>query len=170
MLRWYVAETKSQQERRAQKELINQAFSTLLLVVMDRVIIRGAVVDRPQLIWPGYLLVAFDCETDPWRAVSSTRGVKRLLGPIEAPTPLRPGFVEQYAFVIPFVNDLTKLQRGDPVTIDAHKLADRKAWFHRMDGKLRCKILLDNLSTGPVVSVPMVQVSRVVGSQARSVR
>jgi transcription antitermination factor NusG len=46
--------------------------------------------------FPGYLFVLFDRASQPWRAIHSTRGVKRLFSTApEAPTPVPVGVVER---------------------------------------------------------------------------
>lgn len=49
-----------------------------------------------QALFPEYLFVRMDLSVDPWKKVSSTRGVKRILGTdCEHPTPVPEGFMEE---------------------------------------------------------------------------
>jgi len=78
--RWYVAATQSKSEQLAEDHLKRQHFTVMLPWIIDPT-------GRRELRFPGYILVAFDRDTDRWRSINGTRGVKALLFG-EYPTPL----------------------------------------------------------------------------------
>lgn len=71
--RWHCAWTHPQQERRALRELGNQAIAAYLPLHLDR---RTR---QLSALFPRYLFVRFDADRDPWGAIRSTRGVAGLI-------------------------------------------------------------------------------------------
>jgi transcription antitermination factor NusG len=104
--RWYVVQTHRGAERTAVIELANQDFAALL--PLRRIDPKPADPSAPRRhrkrdelptvapAFPGYLFVLFDQAAQPWRAIHSTRGVKRLFSITpERPTPVPVGVVER---------------------------------------------------------------------------
>lgn len=101
--RWYCWQSHPGAEFLALLELNRQGFATHLPLFCDRqrhALRRGGRVTAspPPILplFPGYGFVAFDIGADRWRAVASTRGVKRLFGSApERPSPVPRGMVEK---------------------------------------------------------------------------
>jgi transcriptional antiterminator RfaH len=81
MLRYYVVQTQPQKERTAVFELQNQGFSTFYPVIEHVPRFRRGRLEVPRrsALFPKYLFVSLNLETDPWRSVNGTRGVVRLM-------------------------------------------------------------------------------------------
>lgn len=103
--RWYVLQTHRGAEPLAVEELSNQNFATLLPLRrigpdepaphQPRKHRRRAHFARFAAAFPGYLFVLFDMDRQPWRAIHSTRGIKRLFSYAdERPIPVPVGVVE----------------------------------------------------------------------------
>lgn len=92
--RWYVVQTQPHAEARANAHLRRQGFNTFLPTFLKRR--RHArktdTVTRP--LFPRYMFVRVDPNTQGWRAIASTIGVMTLVGGELGPTPVREGIVE----------------------------------------------------------------------------
>jgi len=80
---WYCAETKPYQMERARDELLRQGFGVCFPIYKKRTITRRKVKTTDHPMFPGYLPVSFNEDTDRWMAINSTPGVKRLMCYVE---------------------------------------------------------------------------------------
>ncbi|MDE8653000.1 transcription termination/antitermination protein NusG [Novosphingobium album (ex Liu et al. 2023)] len=146
---WYVAETLPRKEAFAIENLELQEFASLC--PRFRKSSRHARKVRTVLapLFPGYVFVQIDVDHDPWRAINSTFGVKRLLSsdggrPQKVPTNFmqwlvgrcRDGVVEKM---------VEAPQVGDAVRIMTGPLHDRIGHVESLDDKGRVRVLLDIL-------------------------
>ena len=95
MKRWYVVHTRPNSELRAAHNLDRQGFQTYLARYMKerrhaRKIER---VQRP--LFPRYVFVSLDTETDSWRSILGTFGVEYLISNGDTPTPVPDKIVEE---------------------------------------------------------------------------
>lgn len=94
MRAWYVVIAKYRQEIFAATELRKKGFNVRVFKVFrhptdEEFQTKGAM----SLRLPGYILVQFDLETDPWEDINQTRGVEQLL-PKDNPIALRRGEID----------------------------------------------------------------------------
>lgn len=93
--RWYVVQTRWQMEDVAAGELVNQSFTVYCpkrQAVKKR--IGGELAMLP--LFPRYIFVEFDVESDPWRYIYGTPGVVTIFGETpERPLPVPRGVVEE---------------------------------------------------------------------------
>jgi transcriptional antiterminator RfaH len=91
---WYVVNTHPHQEARAETNLRQQGYDVWLpkLLRSRRHARRVDTTSAP--LFPGYLFVSFDPQSQPWLAINSSFGVRRLLCQGERPRPIEKGFVE----------------------------------------------------------------------------
>lgn len=89
--RWYVAQTKPNAERAAQRRLNRQRFATHLAMRTTRTAVRGVIVEHLSPLFPGYLFVLLDVAAadEHWKHVNSTRAVMTLLPTSERPIAIR---------------------------------------------------------------------------------
>lgn len=94
--RWYVFQTHHGREFLATDHLNRQRYETLMPHTYVNRMRAGVVVKRERIaIFRCYGFVRFNVDTDRWKPICSTIGVKRLLGTTpERPTPLPPDVVE----------------------------------------------------------------------------
>lgn len=94
MKRWYAAYTQAQAELRAAGHLRRQGFDSYLPLCrrIQRHARREEAVLRP--LFPRYVFVALNLDTDRWRSVNGTIGVSRLVCHGERPAALPDGVVE----------------------------------------------------------------------------
>jgi transcriptional antiterminator RfaH len=147
--RWYVVQTQPHAESKAAEHLIRQGFGAYL----PRYHKRRRHARRVELIaaplFPRYLFVAVDLETQRWRAIHSTSGVSRLVCNGDEPAPVPPDVVpalqqrEEAGFV--------KLERrpqfapGERVRVVDGIFTDTLGLFEGMADRDRVAILLDLL-------------------------
>jgi len=90
---WYVVSTHAHQETRAQINLARQGFHSWF-PTMWRSRRHARRIDTVRTpMFPGYLFVRFDPEQDPWGAIKSTVGVRKLLCAGDLPARVPEGFV-----------------------------------------------------------------------------
>jgi transcriptional antiterminator RfaH len=147
--RWYVVQTQPHAESKAAEHLIRQGFGAYL----PRYHKRRRHARRVELVaaplFPRYLFVAVDLETQRWRAIHSTSGVSRLVCNGDEPAPVPPDVVpalqqrEEAGFV--------KLERrpqfapGERVRVVDGIFTDTLGLFEGMADRDRVAILLDLL-------------------------
>jgi transcriptional antiterminator RfaH len=91
---WFVAQTHPRKERVALRHLANQDFGPFLPSIRRTRRHGGRFESVLEPLFPGYVFVAIDVETQRWRSVNGTLGVTRLLTDGDRPLPVRGGFVE----------------------------------------------------------------------------
>lgn len=91
---WYVAQTQLQSEAKASGNLAQQGFEVYLPRYLRTVrhARRVNVIRAP--LFPNYLFIKIDLETQRWRVINSTVGVKRLVGHEGAPSRISNSVVE----------------------------------------------------------------------------
>lgn len=92
---WFVVQTHPNGEDKAVRNLVNQGFDVYLpkYAKERRHARKVEMVLRP--LFPRYLFVNFDPNTDQWRPINGTIGVSRLMTQGERPLPLAIGVVEE---------------------------------------------------------------------------
>ena len=95
--RWFVVQTLSKREAKAQFQLGQQGFRVFLPVVMRTVRHARKMRNAKVAAFPGYLFVALDLDRDRWRSVNGTFGVSRLVMSESAPLAVPFGIVEGLA-------------------------------------------------------------------------
>ena len=96
--------------------------------------------------FPGYIFVALDLDSDHWRPVNGTFGVRSLVMFGERPAPLPNGFVEYLqasadgqGLIAPAVS----FSSGDRVRILSGPFADLVGTMDRLEGAARVRILME---------------------------
>ena len=148
--RWYVVQTHPHAESKAVEHLARQGFGAYL----PRHLKRRRHARKIELVaaplFPRYLFVAVDLETQRWRAIHSTSGVSRLVCNGDEPAPVPPDVVpalRQREDAAGFV----KLERrpqfapGERVRVVDGIFADTFGLFEGMADRDRVAILLDLL-------------------------
>lgn len=162
MFNWYVVNTHPHQEERAEANLRRQGYDAWLpkLLRPRRHARRVDTTSAP--LFPGYLFVRFDHETQPWRAIDNTYGVRRILCLGERPRPVERGFVEalketsdERGIVALPTTDLTV---GQPLRLLTGPFADCIGTLLRLADKDRVALLLNLLGREVQVVVPRQQV------------
>lgn len=87
--RWYLVYTKPRQEELARANLERQGFGTYLPLIRNARRRLGRRVICIEPMFPRYLFIHLDTETDNWAPIRSTFGVSKLVrfGPEPTPVP-----------------------------------------------------------------------------------
>lgn len=162
--RWYVVQSIPRMEGWAVENLLAAGFQSYWPrhVVEQKKVVAG---ERYRSMYPSYLFVNFDVKNDPWRAVCSTRGVKRVLGATEETVvPLPVGFVESMKMAAP--DGVIDLPKVNPIVFspgDALKVIDGPLAGHtgtmQFSEKGRVALLLSLLGRENVVYLPADRVA-----------
>lgn len=93
-LSWYCVYSNINLESRAEAGLKAKGFGVYLPYEEKQIVHarKISLVKRP--LFPRYLFVAFSVTNDPWKEISRTHGVDRLLCNGDIPSPVPAGFVE----------------------------------------------------------------------------
>ncbi len=148
---WYVAQTQFQSEAKAGANLAQQGFEVYVPRYLRTVrhARRVNVVRAP--LFPNYIFVSIDLETQRWRAINSTIGVKRLVGhegtPARIPTDVveRLKEHEQADGFLSIVSPTVRFKAGDAVRILRGAFDSCYGIFQAKTDHERVEILLDIL-------------------------
>ena len=155
---WYVIQTKPGNEDRVKGNLLNQEIEAFLPLMGTFQYRSGKMIQRIRPLFPNYLFARLDLGVH-YSKVKYTRGVSKVLGSKEGPTPIAETVVETIKDRIGedhLVKLENELQDGDLVQVTSGPLKDLMGVFQKkMSGKGRVKILLSLIG----VDVP-VQISR----------
>jgi transcriptional antiterminator RfaH len=141
MINWFVVQTHSRQEARAAVELARQDFQTYLPILDS----------KPM--FPRYLFVRFNRETDNWGVIRSTRGCIDLLKdgfmPAKVPDKAMDAIMAYRPPQEP-TQTQTEFAKGDPVRIEGGVL-DGMGGLFQQDMKGRTQALLEIMGRKVVV-------------------
>jgi transcriptional antiterminator RfaH len=148
--RWYVVQTQPHAETKAMGHLIRQGFAAYLPRYLKRRRHARRIETVAAPLFPRYLFVGVDMETQRWRSIHSTTGVARLVCNGDDPAPVPPDVVaalQRREDTAGYV----KLERrqqfapGERVRVLDGVFADNLGLFEGMADKERVAILLDLL-------------------------
>lgn len=158
---WYVVATLPNREKLAAEQLKRQNFTTYFPRRMKTLRHARKSFDRIVSYFPGYIFISLDLNTDRWRSVNGTIGVRSLLMGGEYPLSVPRGVVENFLDVTDdagFLKPLESLRPGDDVRVLNGPMADMIGKIDRLDGKHRARVLLDMLHGRVPLVVPVANV------------
>ncbi len=160
MKRWYVAYTHAGAEPVAEGNLRRQGFTTYLpRCLKERRHARR--LERIAVpLFPRYLFVEIDLDTQRWRAINSTYGVSYLVGTGARPSPVPEGVVEEIrarenADRLIELPAKPPFEPGETVQIVGGALAEQVGKFLCMDERRRVTLLLEMLGRALRVTLPV---------------
>lgn len=145
--RWYLVYTKPRQERIARTNLERQGYEVYLPLTREQRRRQGkrAILITP--LFPRYLFIHLDRQTDNWGPIRSTLGVVSLVKFTHTPAPVPEDLVlalharEDAEGLLPPAE--SRLRRGSRVRILDGSLAGYEGIFLASSGRDRVVILLD---------------------------
>ena len=161
---WYVAQTHPNSEGKAAIQLQRQGFETYLprYIKTARHARRTRLLQAP--LFPRYIFVRLDPQTQRWRAVNSTTGITQLVGHGDRPSPVVAGIIESlkqregangfFDFAAPAMS----FKPGDAVCVVRGVFEACQGFFEARTDRDRVAILLDLLGR----KVRVVLVARAV--------
>lgn len=150
MVRWYAVQARPKQEDRAASNLVSAGVTTFLPMIHEVWRARSANAVGRVPLFPRYLFV--HCNITPLaRTIRYTRGVAKVLGTLEGPTPVEDAIVEAIQSRIGedgYVQLTGPLEAGDPVEIMAGPLRGFVGVFQdAMSATGRVVLLLQTMSS-----------------------
>ena len=148
--RWYVVQTQPHAERKAIGHLVRQGFAAYLPRYLKRRRHARKIETVAAPLFPRYLFVAVDMETQRWRSIHSTFGVSRLVCNGDEPAPVPEAVVAELQSRVD-AQGFVRLERrpqfvpGEHVRIVDGVFADSLGLFEGMADRERVAILLDLL-------------------------
>ncbi|MCL5265309.1 MAG: hypothetical protein M1343_09000 [Chloroflexi bacterium] len=135
---WYVMKTKPHAERQVAQILDSRQITAFLPLLKRR---------RPfEPLFPGYLFLKIDCQTDEYLRTRSAPGVSYILNAEGIPIPVMEGLIEEIRRRVDLENCLgpaARLMPGDRVMVTAGPFRDIEAIFDRaLTPRGRCLVLL----------------------------
>jgi transcriptional antiterminator RfaH len=148
--RWYVVQTQPHAESKAMGHLIRQGFPAYLPRYLKRRRHARKIETVAAPLFPRYLFVAVDMETQRWRSIHSTFGVSRLVCNGDEPAPVPPAVVaalqsREDAGGFVQLERRPRFAPGERVRIVDGVFADSLGLFEGMADRERVAILLDLL-------------------------
>ena len=161
---WYVIQTKPGNEDRVKGNLLNQEIEAFLPLMGTFQYRGGKMIQRIRPLFPNYLFARLDLGVH-YSKVKYTRGVSKVLGSKEGPTPIAETVVETIKDRIG-EDHLVKLENelhdGDLVQVTSGPLKDLMGVFQKkMSGKGRVKILLSLIGVDVPVQISSWQLKKV---------
>jgi transcriptional antiterminator RfaH len=92
---WYVVQTHARAEVKAYAQLVRQGFDVYLPRFLKRRRHARRVEIVPVPLFPRYLFVSVDLETQRWRSIHSTVGISRLLCNGDVPAQVADGVIDE---------------------------------------------------------------------------
>jgi transcription elongation factor/antiterminator RfaH len=144
--RWYAVQTQPRREGFAALQLEKQNYQVFYPRQLKSVRHARRLEHRQVGYFPGYIFVALDLGSAPWRSVNGTFGVRSLVMFGDRPAPLPDGFVEYLQASVDehgLVNPAVNFNPGDKVRILSGPFADIIGTMDRLEGAARVRILMD---------------------------
>jgi transcriptional antiterminator RfaH len=148
--RWFVVQTQAHSEIRASQHLERQGFETYLPRYLKRRRHSRKVDTIAAPLFPRYLFVAIDMQSQRWRSIHSTIGVSRLVTNGNEPVALVESVIdglrrrEDASGFIQF-DPAPSFSVGDKIRVAAGAFADALGLFEGVGDRARVAILLDLL-------------------------
>jgi transcriptional antiterminator RfaH len=86
--KWFILQFKPNSHRLAERNLNRQGFQSFLPLHKITKHKYNRYVSDLQPLFPGYMFVAFDPESGPWKQINSTIGVSKLVSLGSQPSPI----------------------------------------------------------------------------------
>lgn len=148
--RWFVVQTQTHSENKASHHLVRQGFETYLPRYLKRRRHARKVDTVATPLFPRYLFVAIDTQTQRWRSIQSTIGVLRLVTNGNEPVAVGENIIDALRGRED-VNGFVKLDHapsfsaGDKIRVASGAFTDALGLFEGLADHERVAILLDLL-------------------------
>ncbi len=163
-VRWFVVHTKPKDEYRVKTHLGTLKIETLLPLCHDFRYVQGKMSPIIHPLFPSYLFARLDIEQH-YPKVKYTRGVTRILGVGNEPTPISDAVIEMLRDRMAdddTVELFRELQDGDLVQVTSGPLKDFVGVFQKgLSTKKRVRILLNMIGVEVPVQISRFQIKKV---------
>jgi transcriptional antiterminator RfaH len=145
---WFVVQTRPNSERRAVEHLRRQGFEVYFPVYLKRRSHAGKIDMVAAPLFPRYLFIGIDLESQPWRSIRSTFGVSQLVCHGDRPAPLADEVIAELRSREDeggLIRLGSAFQPGERVRVVGGAFADHFGMFDSMGDGERVAVLLDLL-------------------------
>ena len=160
-MKWYVIESKANQQQRAEKNLCNQGFAIFSPSISVERIVRKKRVIRDEAVFPGYIFIRLDLEQSDWGALSSTRGVGKIVSFNGSPCSVSDDLINALRHQFYTLEKPVALYKaGDKVQVTAGCFKDIEAIVKAVTPDERVIVLLHILHSPQTLAFPVTQLAR----------
>ena len=161
--RWYVIYTKPHNEDLAREQLENKNIFVFLPKIREVRFRNDKLREAVQPLFPSYIFAQFTIP-DEYYDVKWARGVKRIVGSGDLPTPLDDSivvFLRDQADHEGLIQPQPQIRQGDKVRVKQGPLEGLWGTVQgEIDGKGRVKVLMDILHAGAKIELPFNYVEK----------
>ena len=154
--KWFILQFKPNSHRLAERNLHRQGFESFLPLHEVTKHKYNRYVSDLQPLFPGYMFVAFNPESGPWRQINCTTGVSKLVSFGDQPSPipldLISGLMERCNSVGKLLPP-NQLNKGDAVQLLTGPFANYIAKVETIDANQRIWVLMELLGRETRISV-----------------
>lgn len=161
--RWYLIQCKGGESFRAAEHLNNQDYEVFHPVLQVQKKRSGKLQWLDEPLFPYYLFIRLDRMDSNWRPIRSTRGVLKLVGFGNEPTPVDDGLItalRDSAQKTPPLNGNVYFRAGETVEITEGPFRELQAVFESQKGEERAIVLLNMLHSQQRLEMPIRHLRR----------
>ena len=160
---WHLLQCKPREEQRANTNLLNQGYTTFLAEVTESKKTSNGFKEVKTPLFPGYLFIKLNKQTDNWANIRSTRGVNKLVS-----FGLNPGVVPDT--IIEAVKKQTKannnketypFEKGDKVSIATGPFKELQAVFDVRNDQQRAWVFLELMGKWQRIAINDIELNKV---------
>lgn len=157
---WYLIYCKPKAEYIARDNLVRQGYQAYLPLISRYKQRSRKLLQTVEPLFPRYLFIALDTQTDNWSPIRSTLGVSNLVQFGQTPAIVPTGVIaelkvrEKNQDTHHFI-DLANLKKGDEVRINAGAMAGYAGQFLKRNSQDRVIVLLNIMEQQSRVSLPV---------------
>lgn len=154
--KWFLLQFKPKSHRLAERNLNRQGFESFLPLHEVTKYKYNRYVGDLRPLFPGYMFVAFDPETGPWRQINSTIGVSKLVSFGDQPSPIPLDLISGLMARCSSDGKLlppNQLNKGDPVQLLTGPFANYIAKIETIDADQRVWVLMELMGRVTRISV-----------------
>lgn len=156
---WYVVLTKSRQEERALRHLVEQGGDVFLPYLQFQKIRSGVLSKKLEVMFPGYLFLKSRSDSPLLSKVRSTPGARMLLRFGTSPVIVYPELIDSLKNQC-FADQSDEVFETDQqVRITSGPFKDYLALFKEYDGEKRAIVLMSLLNQQQELAVELIQLS-----------
>ena len=154
--KWFLLQFKPNSHRLAERNLHRQGFESFLPMHEITKYKYNRYVSDLRPLFPGYMFVAFDPVSGPWRQINCTIGVSKLVSFGDQPSPVPVDLISGLILRCAADGKLLptkRLNKGDTVQLLTGPFADYIAKVETIDAEQRVWVLMELMGRTTRISV-----------------
>jgi transcriptional antiterminator RfaH len=154
--KWFLLQFKPNSHRAAERNLNRQGFETFLPLLKVAKYKYNRYLSDLRPLFPGYMFVAIDSESGPWRQINCTIGVSKLVSFADQPKPIPFDLISGLMARCSSGGKLlppNQLNKGDAVQLLTGPFEDYIAKVETIDADQRVWVLMELMGQVTRISV-----------------